>query len=253
MRSALFSTLLLLACGPQTAGESSTSGAGDTGSTASTTPAPTSEPPTTSAPTTGSTTSPPTSTTDEPVSCDMFLSDELGPAVTITLVHDGSAPVWVPSLGCGGSMPRLKILDTDLVDFFAPGFNCFPIFCDEFMQLDSCELSCDDCSGPSNVRIDPGAKFVIFWPGGRAEELEMTAECAAGRDCQRACVRAQQAHRGAYEFVLPAFRACTGACECEAENGLCPLPDPSELSQPIDFKATILYPQMDAVDLQITD
>lgn len=246
MRTAMLLSLLLLsACGPEkgstaTEGTSGSEGSSVTGSSG------TAGEPSTGVPTTGG--------TGEPASCDAFLPDALGPKVEITLVHTGSAPVWVPAASCAG-LPRLKILDAALEDYFSAGSDCSPTQCEEFMTLDVCEKSCDACGAPSIARLDPGARFTINWPGGRGVKMQITSECAPGLDCPGSCERATQAAAGSYAIELPAFRSCTGGCECDepGENGWCPIFAAANVSEPVSFTAQLAYPGMTAIDVEVSD
>ena len=129
--------LLSLACGP---GKGDTDG-GTTAETGST-----------GAASTGSGTAEATGPTTGPGLCDMFLPpDATGPAVEITVVHQGSAPLWVDVSGCGGA-PRVEIVDADATILSQPNAGCFPTLCHEFIGLDDCselpkavQRASDDC------------------------------------------------------------------------------------------------------------
>lgn len=259
MRTLSIALILLVACGPGKGGSSGTetvgtggASTGDTSAGSPTTDMPTG--PTSDTPTAGTTGDTPTGATGEPASCEKFLPDEIGPGVSITLVHAGTTPVFVPAASCAG-LPRIKILDASNQDYFSAGSDCSPSMCEEFMSLDVCEVGCDDCGAPSVGRLEPGAKFTVVWPGARGVELQIGADCAPGTDCQGACLRATRAGDGDYQIELPAFRACTGGCACDGnpQNGWCPIFDAADVSEPISFTATLAYPAQTEVEVTVTD
>jgi hypothetical protein len=260
--------LVLLACGPGKGGDTGEAGSdvsNDVESADATGAVPTS---------TGSTTAPTgtaaagTDTGDTGTStatsagestagaiCDQYQpDDDIGPPVTITVRHEGSAPVWVPAASCAG-LVRLEILDENFQDMFSAGSNCSPTQCHEFLGSDDCTLGCDDCGVPAVVRIDPGATIAINWPGGFGAELEMTAACAPGIDCQRTCLRPTQAPAGNYGITLSGFRECTGPCECDvpAPDGWCPIWEQVETAELTLFTVSLQYPDVTAIDVVVTD
>ena len=77
--------------------------------------------------------------------------------------------------------------------------------------------------------------------------LEMTAYCAPGDHYQRQCFREDAAPDGRYQVKVSGFKTCIGDCDCRTTSeGLC-FRDPSdlglELSDPVEFSATLDYPE----------
>jgi hypothetical protein len=236
-RSRLLLLTLLLACGPTTnATEGATSEASD--STASG-PGPAS---TTTAPTTGA------------VSCDMYAAPgEIGPAVEITIKHEGTQPIFVEPGGCGGR-PRVEIVDAGGATLRPVEGECSPIRCDDFLGASDCSLGCNDCAVPSLTRIEPGASVTLRWLGAHGVPTQLPLECAPGTDCQRECLQVTQAAPGAYDLRLAAFRTCTGGCTCDVPGSdWCGLWDTVEAADPVTFSVSLKYPEVTAIELPLSD
>lgn len=250
---------MLCACGPQKSGSadgtgSATGGAtsDDTGSmtgsdTGSTTASDTGTP-------TGTATDTPT--TGEPLSCDTFVRPPLEAfkRVEITIVSELAVPVWIGAVGCGG-LPLLRVLDADAVDVYDSPSECYPVLCDEFLGADDCTFGCNDCGAASARRIGPGSTLTLFWSAARGVPMEMTAQCAPGKNCQRECLRPEPVPAGDYSVELTAFRSCTGQCECEVPDpsASCPLWEPIETAEPFDVKQIVSYPETGAIELVLME
>jgi hypothetical protein len=189
-------------------------------------------------------------------SCEMYEPvADIGPAVDITVRHDGTTPVFFDPYGCGGSLtftitagggePVPYLLDSE----------CTPNTCDGFVAASDCFVGCNDCGVPSAGRIDAGGMGDSLWPGRINTELELLAECVPEGDCPDTCQRPEQAPPGTYEIAFTAYRTCTGTCECDGpSSGICSLWSYDEaLSDPVTFRATVDYPTQTAVEIVITD
>lgn len=231
-RSLLLLTLLF-ACGPAkettTDDTTTTSGPGASG--------------TTNSPTTG------------PVSCDMYKApadDETGPSVEFTIKHQGTQPIFVNPSGCGGA-PLVEILDASGTVLRSLAGECSPMRCDEFLGSDDCSLACNDCAVPSLTRIEPGASVKLGWQGVYGAPTVLPTECAPGADCQRECLLVTQAAPGAYSLQLQAFRTCTGECECDVPGAdSCSLWS-VEGADPVTFSVELMYPEVTAIEIPLTD
>ncbi|MCX4243486.1 hypothetical protein [Paraliomyxa miuraensis] len=179
---------------------------------------------------------------------------EIGPAVTISIRHDGTTPVFFSPHGCGGA------ITIDLTD--ATGANvpyrldteCFPNTCDGFLEANDCSIGCNNCAPPSAGRIEAGAMTQTQWPGRVLTTLELTPACAPEGECPGSCVRPDQAPAGAYTVELTVWRTCTGTCECEPPaQEVCSLWNDEQLTDPVTFTAMLDYPTQTSVELVITD
>lgn len=190
--------------------------------------------------------------TTGPQTCDAFLSDaEIGPEVEITLVNDGSAPVWLATIGCGET-PVFQLVDSERVDH-AKFHSCETRACGLLVE-GHCEDTCNNCAPPRALRVDPGGSFTTKWRGIFREEMTMSAECAADEACQGECIADRQAAPGAYEVRVEAFAACTGDCVCDgpAVDGWCRLFGSLETSQPRTLVAQLSYPEVTALVVPLT-
>lgn len=231
--------LVVLACGPGKGGS-----VGDTEATTTTVGS--------SGATTGATTD---GATTDALSCDMFVpADDLGPPVAITLKHQGSAAIFIGAAGCAG-LPRISIIDPNLQSIDHYGGDCWPTQCQDFLGLDDCTLGCDDCAGPSLLRVEPGASATLLWPGVIPTPMQMTTECAPGTECQRECLLGLQAPAATYSVAVEWTVGCTGDCECDAPapNGICPLWEAPQPGTWTSITTELVYPDMTAVELVITD
>jgi hypothetical protein len=225
-------------CGPDKGGGSSGTG-GSTGSSASSTGGP------------GTSTTDATPTTGV-MSCDDYVvePDEIGPAVAITLRNAGSEPVWLAAVGCAG-LPQLAIADGQGEDHYWVGSDCSPTQCQDFLGLDDCSETCNNCGPASARRLDGGAAVEIVWPGSRVETALMTAACAPGANCQRECLIARRAEPGVYDIQVTAFRACTGECACDGPFEQCALWGQVELGEAVDVAVPLMVPEVTAIDVLI--
>ena len=227
--------VVLAACGPKSpAGEEQTS-PGDTDS--------------------GSDTDPGTDTTpDTEDPCAVFEPDQdIGPAVEISLHHQGNTPVYYNPVGCGGAIPIAIMPEGGEPFGYRPG-ECFPVFCEHFLGQEDCSGGCDDCEGPPAARMDPAGMGESSWTGVMHTPLEMTAACAPGSQCQTTCLRADQAPTGTYEFELTVYTTCEGMCECDDPlvDGICWIwQSQPQLSDPVTITATLDYPAQTSVELVI--
>lgn len=235
LRTVTALVLLGSGCAPDKGGASEATTGGSTGSS-------------TSGTTTGG-----TSPTSGALACEDYVVEpaDLGTPVEITIRNASSESVWVGALGCG-TRPNLSILDANQDNHFYASSNCYPFACQDFLMLDDCSQSCDDCDPPQALRLPPGLELTLNWPANRLDMVTMTAECAPGADCQRECALARKAESGPYSVVLTAFRTCAGAdCECDAPMGLaCPVSE-VELGAPVEIMAPLVVPDDSAIELVI--
>lgn len=203
-------------------------------------------------------TAPPGTASDETgaPSCSEYDSTpDIGPAVTITVRHEGTAPVFFAPHGCGGA---LTFAITDAAGLDVPYLlddECFPNTCEGFVGAAECLVGCNDCAPPQAGRIDAGAVGEGLWPGRRLEALDLSPACATADDCPATCVRPDQAPPGTYAVALTVWRTCTGTCECDAPtSGVCGLwAGDEQLDDPAIFTAMLDYPAQTSVELVITD
>jgi len=220
MRLTAFSLLVLVACGP--------SSSDDTAS-ASSTGAP---------------------------SCEMYQSDaDIGPSVAVTIRHEGSAPVFLDTSGCGGA-PIVRVtsqLDGTVVPHLLDG--CTPNTCQGYVEAPDCSQACDNCGEPSGARLEPGIATDTAWPGRWLRELELGEACAPAADCPATCMRDEQAPPGTYEIAVTVHRECSGSCECDdpIPTARCSLSGALEFADSVTLTATIDYPATTSVELVITD
>ena len=68
-------------------------------------------------------------------------------------------------------------------------------------------------------------------------------------------MRATRAGDGDYQIELPAFRECTGGCECDGnpQAGWCPIFDAADVAMPVSFTANLAYPGQTEVEVTVTD
>lgn len=240
--------LAVLACGPE-------AGSGDDGSESSTASSGDDDGTTSSTATSSSTS---TTASDDSGStggdvCAQFVSTpDIGPEVILRVRHDGEQPVWVRPIGCGGAAPfeLLGLAGQPLRWRFG---ECFPERCEEFLGATDCLLGCPDCAPPWIARLDPAAMADSTWSGVSMTPLQMTAECAPGNECQRECLREDQAPGGEYTLQLTVYRGCTGACECDIPEaqGLCPIWEQAELSDPTTLAVPFSYPDTPVVEVVV--
>ena len=237
------SVVTVLGCGPGTSGsagtETGTASGTQTGGTATST---------------GTETSAGTETagTSEGLACADFLSDpEIGPPVTLQVRNGGAATLYFQPVGCGGAFPIAIKGAGDVAIDWQLG-ECSPVVCDAFLDQADCTLGCNDCAPPLTGRIDSAGGRSTTWPGVQHTQLQMTAECAPGTECQRPCERRDQAPAGVYTVELTLYSGCAGACECdiEPEDGVCTIYEgPAELTDPVTVTAQFSYPDQLVVDL----
>jgi hypothetical protein len=204
------------------------------------------------------TVTPSTASSDETgaAACSEYASTpDIGPAVAITVRHEGTTPVFFAPNGCGGAL-TFAIFDAagDLVPYLLDA-ECFPNTCEGFVDAADCSVGCNDCAPPSAGRIDAGAEGAGQWPGRRLAPLELSEACAPADGCPATCVRPDQAPSGSYRVELTVWRTCTGTCECDApSSGVCGLwTGDEQLDDPVTFTAMIDYPAQTSVELVITD
>lgn len=180
---------------------------------------------------------------------------DIGPAVVVTVRHEGTTPVFFAPHGCGGA---ITFAITDAAGQSVPyllSAECSPNTCDGFVGATDCSVGCNDCAPPSAGRIDAGAEGESQWPGHWLAELELLEACAPAVDCPATCVRPDQAPAGTYAIELTVFRTCTGTCECDVPGpSVCGLwTGDEQLDEPVTFTAMIDYPAQTSVELVITD
>ena len=179
---------------------------------------------------------------------------EIGPAVTISIRHDGTAPVYFAPHGCGGAI-TVAITDASgqSVPYLLDG-ECFPNTCDGFVGAADCSVGCNNCAPPYAGRLEAGATAEAQWPGRVLTSLELVDACAPASDCPDTCVRPDQAPAGTYALELTVWRTCTGTCECDPPQDVCGLWNGDEqLADPVTFTAMLDYPAQTSVELSITD
>lgn len=185
--------------------------------------------------------------------CSEFVSTrEIGPSLTLRVRNDGDAPVWVVPVGCGGAVP-FEILGLAGQTVRWHYGECFPERCDDFFGATDCYLGCPDCAPPSVAQLGPAATAQSTWSGVSLTPLQMTPECAPGEECQRECLREDQAPSGEYTLQLTVYTACTGTCDCDNPNpdGLCPMWELAELSDPMELAVPFSYPDAAEVEVAI--
>jgi hypothetical protein len=225
VRLALSAVAVALACGPSgSAGDED--GSGDDGPT----------------------------TTDAP-SCEMYArAPDIGPAVAVSVRHQGTTPLFFQPRGCGGSMVFEITSGGTPVPYLLDG-ECSPNTCDGFVGASDCSVGCNDCAPPTAGRIEPGGVGQSAWPGRRTTELELVDACAPAADCPDTCLRPDQAEPGTYEITFTAYRTCTGTCECDGpSSGVCGLwTGDEQLSDPATFSVTIDYPAQTMAEIVLGD
>jgi hypothetical protein len=193
-------------------------------------------------------------TTDAP-SCEMYQAPaEIGPAVSISVRHEGTQPLFFQPNGCVGSMVFEISRDGVSVPYLLDG-ECSPSTCDGFVGASDCSVGCNDCAPPNAGRIDPGGMGQSAWPGRRTTELELVDACAPAADCPATCLRPEQAEPGSYDITFTAYRTCTGTCTCDGpSSGVCGLWSGDEqLSDPVTFTVTIDYPAETATEIVLSN
>lgn len=204
------------------------------------------------------TAAPGTASSDEtgaPACSEYASAPEIGPAVAISVRHEGTTPVFFEPHGCGGAL-QFAIFDAagDGVPYLLDD-ECFPNTCEGFVGASDCLVGCNDCAPPYAGRIDAGAVGEGQWPGRRLESLELSQACAPAAECAATCVRPDQAAAGTYAIELTVWRTCTGTCECDPPTSeVCGLwTGDEQLADPVTFTAMIDYPAETSVELVITD
>jgi len=233
MRLGLTFILATIACGPgagdDDGGDTTTGTDADTSASASTTGAP---------------------------SCEMYeATPDIGPAIVVTIQHDGTTPVFFVPHGCGGALSlSITTQAGEPVPYLLDG-ECFPNTCDGFVGAFDCSVGCNDCAVPQAGRIDAGASGEATWPGRLLTQLDLLDTCAPAADCPATCVRPDQAPAGTYELTFTAYRTCTGTCECDGpSSGICSLWNGDEqLADPVTFTATIDYPTQTTAEILLSD
>lgn len=204
------------------------------------------------------TAAPGTASSDEtgaPACSEYASTPDIGPAVAITVRHEGTMPVFFEPHGCGGAL-TFSIFDAAGASVpYLLDAECFPNTCEGFVDASDCSVGCNDCAPPLAGRIDAGAMGEGQWPGQRLEELELSPACAPADGCPDTCVRPDQAPAGTYAIELTVWRTCTGTCECDGPtSGVCGLwTGDEQLDDPVTFSAMIDYPAQTSVELVITD
>lgn len=229
MRAGWISVLVLMACGPSS---------GDDG--------------------TLETTSASTAPTGAASCMDYDDTPDIGPAVTVAVRHDGTAPVYYAPVGCGGS---LAFSITDAGGAMVPHLvdtECFPNTCEGFVEAAECSVGCNDCAPPTGGRMEPGAMTQETWTGTWLAQLPLQMECVTELGpCPSTCMRRDQAPAGTYTIELTVWRECTGTCECDGgpvPSGLCGLwTGDEQLTEPATFSVTVDYPAQTSVEIVITD
>jgi hypothetical protein len=188
--------------------------------------------------------------------CDEYASDpDIGPAVAITVRHEGTTPVFFEPHGCGGALTfAISYADGAPVPYLLDS-ECSPNTCEGFLNVPDCSVGCNDCAPPYAGRIDAGATGEGQWLGQWLATRELFPECTLADDCPPTCMRADQAPAGTYTIELTVWRTCTGTCECDGPTpGVCGLwTGDEQLDDPVTFGATIDYPTQTSVELVITD
>ena len=241
MRLASPVLIVLAACGPKTSADDGVDASGgataDTGSTD-----------------TGAT---PTTADEAGVpSCDVYdPAPDIGPAVTVTVRHEGTSPVFFIPHGCGGAITLAITNGSEKGMPYLLDGECFPNTCDGFVGAADCSVGCNDCAPPTAGRIDPGALAETAWPGRVLAALQLDPQCAPAEGCPATCVRPDQAPPDTYELALTVFRTCTGTCECDGPGpGVCGLwTGDEQVADPITFTAIIDYPAQTNAEITITD
>ena len=228
---------LLVACAPGKGGsegsESSESGgASESGSETST--------PTTR----GAATEPTTGA----VSCEQYMSSaDFGPSLQLTVQYksEGAEPVWIEAEFCGG-LPRILLSNEFGQPLLQTTSDGGSKLCDELISAGSeCEIGGEDCAAPKLLRLDPGTSITINRPAIQFTELQMTAECAPGTNCQGACLRAEPLAAATYAVGVFPFSTCVGECECDDApvNGWCRVSGAAEPGEMLSVFATeLIYP-----------
>lgn len=196
------------------------------------------------------------STTAPGLACEEYRSTtEIGPAVSVTVRHDGGQPVFFMPQGCAAVM-AFEVMSLDQ-DVLVPNVrsDCTPELCDDFMVAsDDCFPGCPNCGTPGAGRIDPGATGSGEWSGTWLVPLEMNRECVSHNSCASTCQRADQAPAGPYTVGLTVYRMCEGGCECEGDDdGVCNLFGGTFLAYPQTFVATVDYPSQTTAEIVIVD
>jgi hypothetical protein len=189
-------------------------------------------------------------------SCEGFQSaSEIGPAVTVTVRHDGGQPVFFVPRTCAGVM-GVEVMSLDQ-DVLVPNVrsDCTPELCDEFMTASDCFPGCPDCAPPGAARIEPGGTVTGEWSGTWLVPLEMNRDCVVHDSCEATCQRADQAPPGRYTVGLTIYRTCEGGCGCEEgdDAGTCNLWGGTFLAYPQTFVAQIDYPNVTSAEVVIVD
>lgn len=188
-------------------------------------------------------------------SCEMYIGDDdIGPTVDVTVRNATDAPLFLPSSGgCGGFVSISVRPEGGDEPLHIYSGECSPVLCEGFMTNQDCYLGCPDCAPPNFGRLEAGVSDgSASWWGVSYATLMMTAECGPGLECQRDCLRPDQAPDGSYEISAVAYRTCTGGtCECDGANpnGACYGWDQVELADQVTATATIDYPGTTAVEL----
>lgn len=195
------------------------------------------------------------STTAPGLACEEFRSTtEIGPAVSVTVRHEGAQPVYFLPQGCAAIMSfEVTSLDLD-TDVPNARSDCLPELCDDFMVASDCFPGCPNCAPPGSGRIDPGATGTGEWSGTWLVPLEMNSDCVSHNSCVSTCQRADQAPAGRYTVGLTIFRTCDGGCECDGDDdGVCSLYGGTFLGYPQTFVATVDYPNQTTAEIVIVD
>lgn len=205
---------------------------------------------------TSTTSEPTTESTGVPVDCNDYTStNDVGPAVTVTVRQQGIGPIWFRPHGCGGTIPfEVTAIDGDArVPHLLS--ECSPELCDDFVGASDCHQGCNDCAPPGATRLEIGGLGEGAWSGAWLVPLEMVEQCAAGDACQTTCQRRDQAPAGRYRIALEIFKLCTGGCECEdaVEGQPCNLYGGTQLGYPETFFTEIDYPAQTEAEIFIAD
>lgn len=196
----------------------------------------------------GGTTGTATEPTTGALACESYVSStDFGPSLKLTVQYNGGTdPVWIEAESCVG-LPHILLTNEFAQPLLQTTTNGGSNLCDEFLGSESeCEIGGEDCAPPKLLRLDPGASITINRPAIEFTEMQMTAECAPGTNCQGACLRADPLAPGKYAVGVFPFRTCVGECECDAPpvNGWCRVSGAAEPGEMLSvFAEQLIYPE----------
>ena len=149
-------------------------------------------------------------------SCDAYLDEGDGSAVTIRFQNDSGLPIYLPA-SCGNVQLTITPVAGD--DGVSYAYDPFCLQTCEDLQTEGM-IDCAACEA-SSVLLAPGASYDVVWAGTGLSSADMPGECWAMPGSQGICPQQVVAAAGDYRIDAVGYESCgSGSCECDSD-GLC--------------------------------